>query len=222
MNSELKTYIEQHILPIYQGFDTAHRRDHADKVIRESLVLAKDYDVNEDMVYAIAAYHDTGLTKDRKTHHLVSGQIVRADMNLRQWFDEEQIETMAQAVEDHRASADHAPRSIYGRIVAEADRNIDPLVILTRTVQYGLSHYPELNKAGHIERTLQHLDEKYSPHGYLKLWIPGSKNEQKLHELWSMMEDSERLKGMIEDIYNKEKGDGDPHDQEKHAYLHPS
>jgi len=210
MKQDLRGYIEQEILPRYDSFDAAHRRDHAEKVIRDSLKLAQGYEVDEDMVYAIAAYHDTGLEKDRKTHHLVSGEIIRADKNLLRWFTEEQIEVMAQAAEDHRASSDHEPRSIYGRIVAEADRNIDPEVIILRTVQYGLSHYPELDRAGHIERTLQHLDEKYSPHGYLKLWIPGSDNERRLHELWKMMEDQPAIVARIERILDDYSSESSP------------
>lgn len=200
MKQDLKDYIEQEILSRYDKFDAAHRRDHAEKVIRESLKLAEGYEVDEDMVYTIAAYHDTGLMEDRKTHHLVSGRIMRVDMNLRKWFSEDQIEVMAQAVEDHRASTDHEPRSIYGRIVAEADRNIDPDIIILRTVQYGLSNYPELDRADHIKRALQHLDEKYSQHGYLKLWIPGSENERRLHQLWRMLEDRPAIVARIERI----------------------
>ena len=115
-------YIEQDILPRYDHFDAAHQRNHAEEVIERSLALAEHYEVNTDMVYAIAAYHDTGLCEGRDTHHLVSGRIIREDMKLRDWFDEDQIETMAQAAEDHRASSGHEPRSIYGKIVAEADR----------------------------------------------------------------------------------------------------
>ena len=200
MKQDLKDYIEQEILSRYDKFDAAHRRDHAEKVIRESLKLAEGYEVDEDMVYTIAAYHDTGLMEDRKTHHLVSGRIMRVDMNLIKWFSEDQIEVMAQAVEDHRASTDHEPRSIYGRIVAEADRNIDPDIIILRTVQYGLSNYPELDRADHIKRALQHLDEKYSQHGYLKLWIPGSENERRLHQLWRMLEDRPAIVARIERI----------------------
>lgn len=203
MNTELQSYIEEAILPCYAGFDAAHRQDHAEVVIRRSLELAREYDVDMDMVYAIAAYHDMGLQEDRQTHHLVSGRIVREDARLRKWFGEEQIETMAQAVEDHRASAQHEPRSIYGRIVAEADRNIDCQTILTRTIQYGLAHYPELSKAEHIQRTLQHLEEKYGPKGYLKLWIPGSENERKLHELWALMDNREDILAAIDTLYEK-------------------
>ena len=199
MNQEILRFIEKEILPQYDNFDAAHQRDHAMKVIDESLVLAKGYDVNPDMVYVIAAYHDLGLCEGRETHHLVSGTIVRNDERLRQWFTSEEIEVMARAVEDHRASATHAPRSIYGRIVAEADRNIDIDVIITRTLQYGLAHYPELDAEGHVHRAIHHLHEKYSRTGYLKLWIPGSKNERELHRLWNLIDDEATLRRIITD-----------------------
>ena len=98
----LRQYIETEIIPRYDSFDAAHRRDHVEYVIAQSLKLAERYDVDRDMVYAIAAYHDTGLAVDRKTHHLESGRIIRSDQSLRQWFDEGRIETMAQAVGDPR------------------------------------------------------------------------------------------------------------------------
>ena len=145
---QLKTYIEQEILPRYNHFDAAHQRNHAEEVIERSLDLSKHYDVNKDMVYAIAAYHDTGLCEGRNTHHLVSGRIIREDKKRREWFDEAQIETMAQAAEDHRASSGHEPRSIYGKIVAEADRLITPQKVIRRTIQFGLDHHPELDKEG--------------------------------------------------------------------------
>lgn len=161
-NKGLTLYIEREILPRYNGFDKAHREDHARMVIAQSLDIARHYAHNMEMVYTIAAFHDLGLAIDRKTHHLESGRIVREDPRLHEWFTQEEIETMAQAVEDHRASSDHEPRSIYGKIVAEGDRYIEPEKIIERTVQYGLDHYPELDKEGHWQRTLDHLHEKYA------------------------------------------------------------
>ena len=117
---EFRSYIENEILPLYRNFDRAHGPEHAEAVISRSLALAEIYGLDQDMVYAAAAYHDTGLTEGRERHHLVSGRIIREDMNLRNWFSEEQIETIAQAAEDHRASADREPRSIYGRIIADS------------------------------------------------------------------------------------------------------
>ena len=200
----MKQYIETEILPRYEAFDKAHQRDHADYVIRQSLELAKHYDVDMDMVYAIAAYHDTGLAVDRKTHHIESGKIVRNDRRLDEWFTPEQIETMAQAVEDHRASNKNEPRSIYGKIVAEADRQIDGMTILRRTIQFGLNHYPELDREGHWERTLEHIYEKYAEGGYLRLWIPESPNAIRLREFQSMVKDTILLRKHFDEIYTQE------------------
>ena len=200
----MKRYIETEILPRYEAFDKAHQRDHADYVIRQSLELAKHYDVDMDMVYAIAAYHDTGLAVDRKTHHLESGKVVRNDKRLVEWFTEDQIEIMAQAVEDHRASNKNEPRSIYGKIVAEADRQIDGMTILRRTIQFGLNHYPDLDREGHWGRTLEHINEKYAEGGYLRLWIPESPNAVRLREFQIMIKDTILLRKHFDEIYTKE------------------
>lgn len=200
----MKRYIETEILPRYEAFDKAHQRDHADYVIRQSLELAKHYDVDMDMVYAIAAYHDTGLAVDRKTHHLESGKVVRNDKRLVEWFTEDQIEIMAQAVEDHRASNTNEPRSIYGKIVAEADRQIDGMTILRRTIQFGLNHYPDLDREGHWGRTLEHINEKYAEGGYLRLWIPESPNAVRLREFQTMIKDTILLRKHFDEIYTKE------------------
>ena len=198
----LGQYIETEIIPRYDSFDAAHRRDHVEYVIAQSLKLAEHYDVDRDMVYAIAAYHDTGLAVDRKTHHIESGRIIRSDRSLRQWFNEARIEMMAQAVEDHRASSNHEPRSIYGKIVAEADRQIDVETIIRRTVQYGLSHYPDLDKEGQWDRTLEHLLEKYAEGGYLRLWIPESPNAARLKELQELIKDRQALRECYDRIYD--------------------
>ncbi len=171
-------------------------------VIEQSRAIAADLDVDMNMVYTIAAYHDAGLTADRKTHHLVSGTTMREDMRLRDWFSEEQIETMAQACEDHRASSNHEPRSIYGKIVAEADRFIDPDTIILRTVQYGLANYPELDKEGHWHRTLNHLHEKYAEGGYLRLWFDNSPNVARLNSLRQIIKNEPLLREKFNHLYD--------------------
>ena len=198
INTSLQIYIEQEILPRYEHFDAAHQRDHANDVIRRSLALAKHYDVDVNMVYAIAAYHDTGLCEGRDTHHLVSGRIIREDEQLKKWFDKTQIEAMAQAAEDHRASADHEPRSIYGKIVAEADRLINPDKVIKRTIQYGLDHYPELDKEAQYQRFCTHMMEKYADGGYLKLWLPESENAAQLEILRQTIRNEKKLRESFE------------------------
>ena len=203
LNPGLKEYVEREIIPRYSSFDKAHKEDHARSVIEEALSLAGHYDVDPDMVYAAAAFHDTGLVEGREVHHLVSGRIIREDPLLKEWFTSEQIETIAQAAEDHRASSGSEPRSIYGRIIAEADRDIIPMKILRRTVQFGLEHYPELGKEEHWNRFVSHLHEKYYG-GYLKLFIPESRNAARLEELRQVIADEERLRSVFEEIFKEE------------------
>ena len=198
---ELQAYVEAEILPRYDAFDKAHQRGHAEMVINQSLQLAEQLGVDENMAYAIAAYHDTGLTEGRELHHKVSAQIIRNDKRLRQWFTEEQIEVMADAAEDHRASNEQPPRTIYGRIVAEADRFIDPEDIIRRTVQFGHDHYPTLSREEHYERMVQHLHEKYGRNGYLRLWFPDSPNAQRLEQLRCIIDDESQLRKWFDICY---------------------
>ena len=203
MRPSLKQYIEQEILPRYDHFDSAHRRDHAEQVMRESVRLAALHGAREELAYTIAAYHDTGLVAGRELHHIHSGEIIRADQRLREWFTEEEIALMAEAAEDHRASSDHAPRTIYGQIVAEADRTIEPLMILRRTVQYGLTHYPTLTREQHYNRFLGHLLEKYAEGGYLRLWIADPEKEQRLDELRALIRDRKQLQATFELLFTQ-------------------
>lgn len=204
MNQECMDYIESEILPRYASFDKAHQNDHVDRVIQESLRLAQYYEVNPDMVYVIAAYHDVGLVEGRERHHLVSGSLLQADQKLRNWFSEEEIQLMKEAVEDHRASNKHEPRSIYGKIVSEADRVIDAETTFRRTVQYGLSHYPEMSPEEHYLRFRDHLITKYGEGGYLKLWIPQSDNAERLQEIRGILKDEVQLRNIFMKLFAAE------------------
>ena len=205
----IKEYIYEQIIPQYHAFDSAHREDHALSVMNQAIKLAEDRaasdaDIDMDMLLTAAACHDLGLVNGRENHHLDSGAIIRSDHNLKKWFSEEQIETIAQAAEDHRASGKSVPRSIYGMIVAEADRVIDAETIIQRTIRFGMDRYPELNAEGHMERALAHLKEKYGRGGYLKLWIPWSDNSVKLSYLQDLIEDESAIKEEIRIVYSME------------------
>ena len=216
--SEADKYIYETIIPSYAGFDAAHREDHALAVINQSMKLLdtmqdwidgqEDVDkewlvaVDRDMLKMAAACHDLGLINGRDRHHLDSGEIIRKDIKLRQWFNKEEIETIAQAAEDHRASGDREPRSIYGKLVAEADRLIDAETIIRRTIQFGFKHYPDLGREEHIARAIAHLKEKYGRGGYLKLWIPWSDNASALNALQDIIADDTAIRAVVERAYD--------------------
>ncbi len=198
---DLMSFIETSILPKYNSFGKSHGLAHVQRVIASSMVLARRLGADIDMVYAIAAYHDLGMSGPRAIHHITGGKILMADQRLRKWFSDEQIKIMKEAVEDHRASASHEPRSIYGKIVAEADRDLQPEVVFTRAIEYGVEHYPELDEEGQWERFARHMEEKYSVNGYIKLWIPNSPNEQYIKTVREVIADKSRLRAAFDKIY---------------------
>jgi uncharacterized protein len=197
----LEQYIEQHILPQYDAFDGGHKRDHAQMVIDESLQLARAHGADEKMAYVIAAYHDLGLRVDRETHHIHSGRILLEDRQLREWFDEEQLLVMRDAVEDHRASSKHPPRTIYGAIVAEADRQINPLLVIHRTMAYSAKLFPDGDFETLYARSKEHLLDKYAEGGYMRLWLNSERNVRSLEELRALIRDEERLRALCQEWY---------------------
>ena len=214
--AEIDKYIFDEIVPRYAGFDAAHKEDHALTVIAQAMQLLDDREgwlkehpdmaeewsvyIDRNVLKMAAACHDLGLANGRDRHHLDSGVIIRNDVRLKEWFTAEEIEAIAQAAEDHRASGKAEPRSIYGKIVAEADRAIDTETIIRRTLQFGQKHYPDLSREEHIERAVSHLKEKYGRGGYLKLWIPWSDNARRLNELQDLIADESALVPIVKAI----------------------
>lgn len=204
--TEIDNYIYKVIVPQYAGFDAAHKEDHALTVIDQAMKLLDEMPqeygpVDREILKMAAACHDLGLVNGRDRHHLDSGVIIREDANLRQWFSEAEIELIAQAAEDHRASGTSEPRSMYGKLVAEADRVIDADTIIRRTIQFGFKHYPDLGREGHLQRAVDHLKEKYGRGGYLKLWIPWSDNASRLHALQDVIADESAVRAEVERAY---------------------
>ena len=198
---DLMEFVEKNILPRYTAFDKAHNLTHVNRVISRSLELASRIGADADMAYVIAAYHDLGLEGPRAVHHLTSGKILAADSRLQRWFTKDQLKIMKEAVEDHRASTSHTPRSLYGKIVAEADRDLEPSIVFRRTIEYGIDHYPEKSKEEQWQRFLSHINNKYSSHGYIRLWLPNSPNEQNLKKIRERISSPQLLREEFERIY---------------------
>ncbi len=181
--------------------DPEDRKSPEDRSDQDNVAEEWKAEIRADILITAAACHDLGLVNGRERHHLDSGEIIRNDARLQEWFNQEEIEIIAQAAEDHRASGKSAPRGIYGKIVAEADRVIEQNDIIRRTLLFGQKHYPELSKEEHIERAVSHLKEKYGRGGYLKLWIPWSSNAARLAELQGLIADEPELRVIVEEVY---------------------
>ena len=200
---EIKEFVEREIVPRYDGFDAGHGRDHVQTVISQALSLAQYYpETDKRIVLTAAAYHDLGLAFGRDEHHIHSAHIVREDERLKRWFNDDEINTIAEAAEDHRASNTSEPRTIYGRIIAEADRIIDSETIVRRALQYGLAHEPGLDREGQYCRLMDHMLEKYAEGGYLKLWIPYGDNARRLKEFRQTLADEKAFRELFDRIYD--------------------
>lgn len=200
---DIMQFVETQILPRYTAFGESHGLRHVNRVIKNALKLAHITGADIDMVYVIAAYHDLGMSGPRAIHHITGGKILMADNRLKRWFSKEQIAIMKEAVEDHRASSSRQPRSIYGKIVAEADRDIEAHEIFRRAILYAKENNPNVDKEQLWELFANHMDEKYSVHGYIKLWIPNSPNEHELKLLRETIEDKAQLRQEFEKILHE-------------------
>lgn len=205
MNNELVQYIENEIFPLYNKNEEGHGINHIKTVIKRSLKLAKDYDANLDMVYTIASYHDLGHYIDRNTHEIISAKMFMQDEKIRQWFTDEQRSIIREAIEDHRASSNHEPRTIYGKIISTADRTIiDIDDTIRRSYSYGKRNYVGLSEEEQIERVFQHLTEKYGENGYAKVYLEDKEFEDALDKLRQALSNKEefikRVKKVVKTI----------------------
>ena len=196
------SYIKNRIIPLYATFDKAHDIDHVMAVVRDSIEEAKDLGASITLSMVAAAYHDIGLVKDRKTHHLVSGEMMEKDPFLSSTFPPEIIKLLKEAAEDHRASSSNIPRSLFGAIVADSDRQLDTTTVVRRMMEYAYDHGAKtLDQT--MEHVFSHMAEKYSKNGYLTMFFPSEKAKCNILQLYSLAENEKLLYEIVENLWPK-------------------
>lgn len=209
MDKELKEYIKNEIKSKYKNFDKGHNIAHFNFVTKNCVnygkqLIDKGEKVDLDIAYIVGAYHDIGITMGREGHALSSGKILRKDKMLKNFYSEEIIEMMAQAVEDHSSHLSYEPRNIYGKIVADADRNNTKYLVFSRPIKYGLKNEQKgMCKEWHINRVYNFVNSKFGRNGYVKyqLDIPDTKKEQ--NEVWQLLDDEKKCKLYIEGLFDE-------------------
>lgn len=190
VNIELQKHIERDVLPEYEKNEPAHQLGHINYVIDRSFKFAQTVpDINFDIVYAVAAYHDIGHHINPKTHEIESAKIMQNDKELKRFFSEDELRIIKEAIEDHRASSDHEPRSIYGKIVSTADRNNSVESCLFRSYSYGKKLHPDYSDDELFERAYAHLNQKFGENGYAKFFFEDKEYESFLSEMRKLLSD---------------------------------
>lgn len=210
INKELKNYIENNIFPEYEKNEKGHSVDHIRYVIERSFQLVEEnkLDVNPDMVYTIASYHDIGHHIDSKTHEIISADIMSKDKNLSRFFNDDELVVIKEAIEDHRASAKDDPRSIYGRIVSSADRNNNVEDCLRRTYTYGKKLNPNATDEELFQRAYDVLVNKFGEDGYAKFYFKDTQYEDFLRKLRELLRDKEEYIDTQRKFIKKLKSEG--------------
>ncbi len=195
MNEKLKEYIEINVFTEYSKNDSGHGIEHINYVIDRCFRFAKQFDnIDLDMLYTIAAFHDIGHHIDKKNHEKLSAQIFYENDDMQKFFTEEQRIIIKEGIEDHRASSTSVPRSDYGKIISSADRSTDVNEFLKRTHSYTLKHEPVLNKDEIIERAYNHTKDKYGSNGYAKSYVVDDEYNQFRKEITNLINDKVKFK----------------------------
>ena len=163
INKNLEKYIENNVLPQYDTNNIGgHGRDHIETVIKRSFEIVKEFnlDVDKNMVYTIAAFHDIGYKENPDEHEEVSSEKFKQDKEIAKFFNNEQREVIAEAIVDHRASLEYEARSIYGKIVSSADRETSVNNMLTRSILYQADKHKAENP--NIEQVIEYSYKKLS------------------------------------------------------------
>lgn len=194
INSDLKNYIENEILPIYINNDSGHGIDHINYVVKRSIELSSNFfNINLDMVYAIATFHDIGHYIDKDNHEILSAKMFYENKKMKDFFNDEQRKIIKEAIEDHRASSNRKPRSNYGKIISSADKNIDIVTTLKRTHAYTLKHYSQYNLNQMIDRAYNHISEKFGDNGYANIWCIDEKYNKFKNEIKELLKNKDKF-----------------------------
>ena len=209
INENLKKYIEEDVFPEYSKNEPAHNIEHIKYVINRSFKFADTVpNINYDMVYTIAAYHDIGHHIDPKKHEIISGEIMSKDENLKKFFSVEELKIIKEAIEDHRASSNHEPRSIYGKIVSTADRNNTVEACLRRSYSYNKKLHPEYNDEQIFEDCHFHLNDKFGENGYAKFFFKDEEYEKFLTDIRKLLSDKNKFIETQKNYINELKAKG--------------
>lgn len=203
LDKKLKMYIENNIFPKYERNEKGHQIDHINYVISRCFELSKYKDIDINMLYVVAAYHDIGYYIDYKNHEIISAQIMYEDTNLKSFFNEQQLKIMKEAIEDHRASLNRRPRSIYGEIISSADRNIDVDESLRRIYLYSIEHFSELNEKETIEECYNHTLKKFSENGYANFFLEDKNYDNYLKDLRDLLNNKEKFIEKLKTIISR-------------------
>ena len=164
-------------------------------VINRSEDIIKENDLNIDwnILYTIISFHDIRQDNEEKEHELLSAKMMYNDKFLKEFFTEEQMIIIKEAIEDQRAHSKNVPRSIYGKILSSASRNSSVEQCLEKSYKYGKKKNPNASDDDLFENAYIALLNKFGEGGYAKFYFKDSTYEQFLSDIRQLLSDKSKF-----------------------------
>lgn len=159
----------------YKTMDRAHGLDHFKRVfdcgvqLNNALPLKSRF--SEELIFAVAYTHDIFTGVCREHHHTLVGQFVRNNAQL--FFPEftsPEVEMIALACEQHRASFKGEFSTLFSELMNSADRElpVSAKEILNRAVMYREDNFPHESKEEVLAESIRHVKDKFGHGGYAR------------------------------------------------------
>ena len=156
---EFKKEVRDFYKPFYANGDAAHLIDHADSVCNLALKINREY--SPKLVILASYIHDIFNATNRKEHNTLAYRYVKdISDNFLKDLNEEELELVAHAVLEHRASFKGKFFSKLSAIISSADRGLpDVEQTVIRSMRYNDANAQDV---------YEHMLDKYSTKGYAK------------------------------------------------------
>ena len=154
-----KQKVREFYKPFYANGDKAHLIDHADDVCELALEINREY--SEKLVILASYLHDIFNATDRKKHNILAFEYVknRSDKFLKE-LNNKELELVAHAVLEHRASFKGEFFSKLSAVISSADRGRpDVAQTVIRSMRYNNANAQDV---------YEHMVDKYGSNGYAK------------------------------------------------------
>ncbi len=202
VNKDLVEYVKTSIFPKYELNDKGHGIIHIIEVIRRSFELNENLklNLNKDMIFAIAAYHDLGKYINSDIHEKIAANMFIKDENMKKFFTVEQRKTIKEAIEDHRSSKEDNPRTKYGELISSADRNTRIEIVFIRSFFVGQERTPDINVEDYLDYTYKRLSKRYSVEEPENMFLEDDTYRQFLKDMRNLLKDEEKFKKLYCEI----------------------
>lgn len=192
INDNLKKYISERIIWEYDLNDGGHDINHIEYVLNRAFELAND-DIDINILYTCVMFHDIACHIDRENHEILSAKKAYRDDFLNRFFSINELKTIKEAIEDHRASLEYEPRNIYGKILSSADRKVEIKAYLIASMAFDINKHPELSKEQIMNGSYEFAVKKFGKNGYAinKSYVNDGKYQKYLDALQYLIDNKE-------------------------------